>query len=546
MIIKKLELQGFKSFADRTKIVFHPGITAIVGPNGTGKSNLVDAMLWVLGGRRQRTVRADRTDDILFNGNAKRTPISMADVVLSLGGDDVEMAVSHRVFRSGESEYRMDGKSVRLKDIQDELWKHSIGETEYFVIEQGAIGTFVTSKPVEKRSFLEEAAGTAFYKDRKRQAQNKLELSEQNLIRLEDIIIEVGEGQELPPAPGFGRDALQAAPRTRPRADLGPLPEETRPPGNRARRTSPPSTIPAWKKRGTSSPGSRSRNGTSPVPARRSGTLKKPSRRTRRRSSPSSPRPPAWKARSSGKPSGPSSSGSRRRRPSPAARNFGQEMLALELESIQAKTALEEMSRELEGREKDVEAASALIGEAKERAAACAREIQSLRDEHLLKFQELTDKRNDSVKVEKELELVLRQKEKLLVQTAEQRSLLDATGASLARLESEIEARRESEGRTGAVHRVPPVRSLPSSCRLRGAPVAGSPPSRRSATRPPTSSRPSGRWRRRNAPRSPPRTCRARSGSSPTSSEPAPKTPRSSTFSGRKRPRPASFSRRSS
>lgn len=191
MIIKKLELQGFKSFPDRTKIVFHPGITAIVGPNGTGKSNLVDAMLWVLGGHRQRTVRGDRTDDILFNGNAKRTPGSMADVVLSLGGDDAEMSVSHRIFRSGESEYRMDGKSVRLKDIQDELWKHSVGEAEYFVIEQGAIGNFVTSKPVEKRALLEEAAGTAFYKDRKRQAQNKLELSEQNLTRLEDIIIEV-------------------------------------------------------------------------------------------------------------------------------------------------------------------------------------------------------------------------------------------------------------------------------------------------------------------------------------------------------------------
>ncbi len=191
MIIKKLELQGFKSFVDRTKVVFHPGITAIVGPNGTGKSNLVDALLWVLGGRRQRTVRGDRTDDIIFNGNAKRPPVSMADVVLSLGGEDGEMAISHRAFRSGESEYRLDGKGVRLRDIQEELWKHSIGEAEYFVIEQGAIGTFVTSKPLEKRALLEEAAGTAYYKDKKRQAQNKLETSEQNMTRLEDIISEV-------------------------------------------------------------------------------------------------------------------------------------------------------------------------------------------------------------------------------------------------------------------------------------------------------------------------------------------------------------------
>ncbi len=191
MIIKKLELQGFKSFAERTRIVFHPGITAIVGPNGTGKSNLVDAMLWSLGGHRQKTVRGDRTDEVIFSGNAKRPALSMADSVLTLTGDDQELAVSHRAFRSGESEYRMNGKTVRLKDIQDELWKHAIGGSEYFVIEQGAIGNFVTSKPAEKRMFIEEAAGTAYYKDKKRQAQSKLDSTEQNLIRLEDIIIEV-------------------------------------------------------------------------------------------------------------------------------------------------------------------------------------------------------------------------------------------------------------------------------------------------------------------------------------------------------------------
>ncbi len=191
MIIKKLELQGFKSFAERTKIVFHPGITAIVGPNGTGKSNLVDAMLWSLGGHRQKVVRGDRTDEVIFSGNAKRPALSMADAVLTLAGDDEEMIISHRAFRSGENEYRMNGKTVRLKDIQDELWKHAIGEKEYFVIEQGSIGSFVTSKPNEKRLFIEEAAGTAYYKDKKRQAQSKLDSTEQNLIRLEDIIIEV-------------------------------------------------------------------------------------------------------------------------------------------------------------------------------------------------------------------------------------------------------------------------------------------------------------------------------------------------------------------
>ena len=191
MIVKKLELQGFKSFADRTKIAFHPGITAIVGPNGTGKSNLVDAMLWVLGGHRQKVVRGDRTEDVIFNGNAKKPALSMADAVLTLASEEEELVVSHRAFRSGESEYRMNGKSVRLKDIQDELWRHAIGEKEYFVIEQGSIGNFVTSKPTEKRAFIEEAAGTAYYKDKKRQAQSKLDSTGQNLIRLEDIIIEV-------------------------------------------------------------------------------------------------------------------------------------------------------------------------------------------------------------------------------------------------------------------------------------------------------------------------------------------------------------------
>lgn len=205
MFIKKLEVQGFKSFADRTKILFHPGITAIVGPNGTGKSNIVDAILWGLGGMRLKSVRGDRTEDIIFNGNAKRPPLSLADVVITLGNEE-ELVISHRVFRSGESEYRLNGKVVRLKDIQDELWKHSIGEKEYFVIEQGAIGSFVTSKPQEKRALIEEAAGTAYYKDKKRQAQSKLESSEQNLIRLEDIIIEVEKSKN-----SLYRQALAAA-----------------------------------------------------------------------------------------------------------------------------------------------------------------------------------------------------------------------------------------------------------------------------------------------------------------------------------------------
>ncbi len=192
MIIKKLELQGFKSFPDRTKVVFHSGITAIVGPNGTGKSNIVDAILWVLGGQRQKGLRGEKTEDIIFNGNAKKPPLGMADVTMALEHSEEEIAINHRAFRSGESEYRLNGKAARLKDIQDALWKRAVAEKEYFVIEQGSVGTILTTKPAEKRSLLEEAAGTAFYKDKKKEAQSKLASSEQNLIRLEDIISEVG------------------------------------------------------------------------------------------------------------------------------------------------------------------------------------------------------------------------------------------------------------------------------------------------------------------------------------------------------------------
>ena len=195
MIIKRLELQGFKTFPERTKLVFNPGITIIIGPNGTGKSNIVEAIQWVLGGQRVKTVRGEKTEDAIFNGTLNRTAMGMADVTLVLQNSEEEMQINHRVFRSGESEYRLDGKAVRLRDIQDELWKKAISENKYFVIEQGAIGTFVTSKPTEKRALIEEAAGTAYYKDKKRLAENKLADSEQNLVRLEDIIAEVAKAR---------------------------------------------------------------------------------------------------------------------------------------------------------------------------------------------------------------------------------------------------------------------------------------------------------------------------------------------------------------
>lgn len=195
MIIKRLEIQGFKSFSEKTKLVFHPGITAIIGPNGTGKSNIVDAMLWVLGEKRIKGLRGERSGDIIFNGNTKVPPMGMADVSLFLEDEDEQLSISHRIFRSKESEFRLNGKQVRLRDIQEELYKKAIGETQYFVIEQGSIGLFLSSKPNEKRALLEEAAGTAYYKDKKRQAEIKLENTEQNLIRIEDIVEEVSKAK---------------------------------------------------------------------------------------------------------------------------------------------------------------------------------------------------------------------------------------------------------------------------------------------------------------------------------------------------------------
>ncbi|MHB8095437.1 MAG: chromosome segregation protein SMC [Candidatus Aminicenantales bacterium] len=438
MIIKKLELQGFKSFVDRTKISFHPGITAIVGPNGTGKSNLVDGLLWVLGGRRQKTVRGDRTDDIIFNGNAKRTPVSMADVVLSLGGEDGDMNISRRVFRSGESEYRLDGKSVRLKDIQEELWKHSIGEAEYFVIEQGAIGTFVTSKPTEKRALLEEAAGTAYYKDKKRQAQNKLENSELNITRLEDIIIEVEKAKnslqrqayaatryrrlrerirELTSVHYLRKDAHLEQSRGESAAAYGLCLEKEQEIASRikieekdlahVRKT-------LWDLEKALKDNQEKVFAVKSQTARLESEIDRETKRVE------------YYTES-------------RKKAEAGLEELKQEMLLLEMESIQTKGTLEETARALEGRGKDVADASALLREAKERTAGRIKEIQALREEHLRKFQELTERRNKSIQTEKELELVLRQEEKLRARAAEQQSAFAAADAGLARYEAEIE-----------------------------------------------------------------------------------------------------------
>ncbi|HVF58394.1 MAG TPA: AAA family ATPase [Thermoanaerobaculia bacterium] len=193
-----LELSGFKSFVDPVRVRFAGGITAIVGPNGCGKSNLSDAMTWVLGEQSAKSLRGGTMEDVIFNGAEQRKPLGMAEVTLELkthpgaaGSEDGRIALGRRVFRGGESQYRLNGRTVRLKDVRDLLMDTGLGIRAYSVIEQGKIGLILSGKPQERRKLLEEAAGITRYKVRKGLAEVKLEEATANLVRLDDIIAEV-------------------------------------------------------------------------------------------------------------------------------------------------------------------------------------------------------------------------------------------------------------------------------------------------------------------------------------------------------------------
>ncbi|MCB1054304.1 MAG: chromosome segregation protein SMC [Acidobacteria bacterium] len=196
--LERLELSGFKSFVDPVSVDFHGGITAIVGPNGCGKSNLSDGMSWVLGEQSAKTLRGGRMEDVIFNGSDSRRPLGMAEAILTLRTDqdfprseNGEIVIGRRVLRSGESQYRLNGRTVRLKEIKDLLMDTGLGIRAYSVIEQGKIGMILSSKPQERRRLLEEAAGITRYKARKRVAEVKLEEAMANLLRLDDVIAEV-------------------------------------------------------------------------------------------------------------------------------------------------------------------------------------------------------------------------------------------------------------------------------------------------------------------------------------------------------------------
>src|SRR6187401_156452 len=215
MRLSRLHINGFKSFPDRSELGFDTGVTAIVGPNGCGKSNVVDAITWVLGEQSAKSLRGERMEDVIFNGSEARKPTAAAEVRLKftqvmqaamaagvvppdadsmldaqpLSARDVE--IGRRLYRSGESEYLIDGEVCRLRDIHDLLIDSGLGVKAYAVIEQGKIGQILSSRPAERRALIEEAAGVTKYKARRHLAELKLAAAQQNLTRVDDIVFEV-------------------------------------------------------------------------------------------------------------------------------------------------------------------------------------------------------------------------------------------------------------------------------------------------------------------------------------------------------------------
>ncbi len=193
--LRRVDIQGFKSFYDRTEMRFHgSGVTAIVGPNGCGKSNLSDAISWVLGEQSARTLRGTRMEDVIFAGTRERKPLGMAQVTLTMIDPSAlqDVTITRRLYRSGESDYLINGRVARLRDIQDLFSGTGLGPESYAIIEQGRIGQILSNRPADRRAIIEEAAGVGKYKTRKRLAESKLEGARQNLARVFDILEEVG------------------------------------------------------------------------------------------------------------------------------------------------------------------------------------------------------------------------------------------------------------------------------------------------------------------------------------------------------------------
>ena len=198
MYLKQLVLKGFKSFADRSALSFEPGISAVVGPNGSGKSNISDAVLWVLGERNAKNLRGQAMEDVIFAGSSARKPVGVAEVDLVLDNSDgtlpvdfTEVSITRRMYRSGESEYLINGALARRMDVLDILHDTGLGTGTHSIISQGSLDSILQSKPEDRRALIEEAAGVLKHKQRKQKSERKIEQMDQHVARVKDVVGEI-------------------------------------------------------------------------------------------------------------------------------------------------------------------------------------------------------------------------------------------------------------------------------------------------------------------------------------------------------------------
>ena len=203
MFLKRLELYGFKSFADKTVLEFKPGITLVVGPNGSGKSNITDAIRWVLGEQSAKSLRGGKMEDVIFAGSEKRRSLGMAEVSLTIDNtagdfplDFNEVTVTRRLYRSGESEYQINKVPCRLRDIHELFMDTGVGREGFSMIGQGKVDEILLARPEERRVILEDAAGIVKYRYRKKEAAKKLEETRQHLLRIDDLLLELESQRE--------------------------------------------------------------------------------------------------------------------------------------------------------------------------------------------------------------------------------------------------------------------------------------------------------------------------------------------------------------
>ena len=198
MYLKRLEMQGFKSFADKTILEFRPGITGVIGPNGSGKSNISDAIRWILGEQSMKSLRGNKTQDIIFAGTQNRKSLGFAEASIVIDNTDgklpieySEVTVTRRIYRNGESGYYINKTPCRLKDVLELFMDTGIGKEVYSIMGQGQIDKILSGKPEERRELFDEAAGIVKYRVRKAESEKKLEQTKLNLLRINDILAEI-------------------------------------------------------------------------------------------------------------------------------------------------------------------------------------------------------------------------------------------------------------------------------------------------------------------------------------------------------------------